>query len=71
MELENGRLEFKAEIKMDHEDEDKGVFVGYGSYFGNKDQGNDVVQSGAFAKSIAKRGPKGIKCCTTTNKMSQ
>jgi len=61
MELENGRLEFKAEIKMDHEDEDKGVFVGYGSYFGNKDQGNDVVQSGAFAKSIAKRGPKGIK----------
>ena len=29
MELENGRLEFKAEIKMDHEDEDKGVFVGY------------------------------------------
>ncbi len=61
MELENGRLEFKAEIKMDAEDEDKGVFVGYGSYFGNKDQGNDVVQSGAFAKSIAKRGPKGIK----------
>ena len=61
MELENGRLEFRAEIKMDHEDEDKGVFEGYGSYFGNKDQGNDVVQSGAFAKSIAKRGPKGIK----------
>ena len=61
MELENGRLEFKAEIKMDAEDEDKGVFVGYGSYFGNKDQGNDVVQSGAFAKSIAKERSKGIK----------
>lgn len=61
MELENGRLELTAEIKMDAEDEDKGVFVGYGSYFGNKDQGNDVVQSGAFAKSIAKRGAKGIK----------
>ena len=71
MELENGRLEFKAEIKMDAEDEDKGVFVGYGSYFGNKDQGNDVVQSGAFAKALQREVRKGSKCCTTTNKMSQ
>lgn len=58
---ESGILNCPTEFKMEEEDHDKGVFVGYGSYFGNKDQGNDVVQSGAFAKSISKKGPKGIK----------
>ena len=29
-----------------------GTFVGYGSVFGNVDQGDDIVQKGAFAESL-------------------
>lgn len=32
---------------------DKGVFSGYGSTFGNVDQGGDIVEKGAFAASLA------------------
>jgi HK97 family phage prohead protease len=32
---------------------DKGVFSGYGSVFGNVDQGGDIVEKGAFALSLA------------------
>ncbi len=54
----------QAEIKAYHdkeEDEEKGSFTGYGSIFGNKDLGGDVVMQGAFAKSIARKGAKGVK----------
>jgi HK97 family phage prohead protease len=48
-----------AEIKA--EEGDAGTFSGYGSIFGNVDLGQDVVEKGAFSRSIAKRGAKGIK----------
>ena len=60
--FETGSLEVEAEIKTEHgDDEMKGVFTGYGSIFGNKDLGNDIVVEGAFAKSLSKRGAKGVK----------
>ena len=58
---ETGSLDIQAEIKAEHDEEEKGVFSGYGSIFGNKDLGNDIVVEGAFAKSIARRGAKGVK----------
>ena len=39
----------------------QGIFEGYGSIFGNKDLGNDVVEAGAFAKSLRRRKPKNVK----------
>jgi len=59
-----GTLHVAAEIKaLDDEqgEASKGEFSGYGSIFGNKDLGNDTVVKGAFAKSIARKGPKGVK----------
>jgi len=58
-------LEVKSELKA-YEDEDEenkeyGEFEGYGSVFGNKDLGNDVIEKGAFAKSIRRRKAKGVK----------
>lgn len=32
--------------------DEEGVFEGYGSVFGNRDLGNDIVEPGAFSKSI-------------------
>jgi HK97 family phage prohead protease len=52
------------DLKAYHDDDDeeeKGRFSGYGSIFGNKDLGNDVVEAGAFAKSLRKRKPKEVK----------
>lgn len=61
-EPEIGFADYEAEIKAeDTEKEDEGSFEGYASIFGNKDLGNDVVVEGAFAKSIARRGAKGVK----------
>lgn len=36
-------------------DEDSGAISGYGSIFGNKDLGGDIVVKGAFAKSLTER----------------
>jgi HK97 family phage prohead protease len=62
---ETGYFDCIAEIKAtqnpDTNDESKGEFTGYASIFGNKDLGNDVVQQGAFSKSIAEKGAKGVK----------
>ncbi len=41
--------------------DDTGVFVGYCSVFGNEDQVGDIVRKGAYAKTLAERGPKGVK----------
>ena len=49
------QFEYKAE------EEEKGIFSGYGSIFGNKDLGNDIVVEGAFAKSIGRKGAKAVK----------
>lgn len=38
-----------------------GVFEGYASVFEREDQGRDVVQRGAFAASLARRGAGGVK----------
>lgn len=57
-------LDIKAELKAYHDDDDeenKGMFSGYGSIFNNKDLGNDVMMEGAFAKSIASKGARGVK----------
>jgi len=59
-------LDIKTELKAygdDDDDEDKGAgeFEGYGSIFGNTDLGNDVIQKGAFKRSLRKRGPKQVK----------
>jgi len=63
-EVEKESIEIKSSIKAYHdEDEDKnyGTFEGYGSVFGNKDLGNDVIEAGAFAKSLKKRKPQNVK----------
>ncbi len=38
-----------------------GVIEGYASLFGVADSGGDIVQSGAFARSLARRGAAGVK----------
>ena len=63
-EAEKESLEIKSSIKAYHdEDEDKdyGTFEGYGSVFGNKDLGNDVIERGAFLKSLKRRKPQNVK----------
>jgi uncharacterized protein len=52
------RFDFAFEIKAI---DDAGIFEGYASTFGNKDQGGDIVAPGAFAKTLKTRGPKKIK----------
>jgi HK97 family phage prohead protease len=60
-------IEVKSDLEIikayDDEEEDKeyGRFEGYGSVFGNKDLGNDVIEKGAFSKSLRKRKAKGVK----------
>ena len=63
MGYETETLDFEAEIKaqVDESGEGKGEFSGYGSIFNNVDLGNDIVEVGAFSKSIARKGAKGIK----------
>jgi uncharacterized protein len=39
----------------------RGVFAGYASLFGVPDSTGDVVMAGAFAASLARRGPAGIR----------
>tara|TARA_R100001377_G_scaffold10317_1_gene5202 strand:+ start:421 stop:1098 length:678 start_codon:yes stop_codon:yes gene_type:complete len=41
--------------------EDDGTFEGYGSIFGNKDLGNDVIRKGAFTNTLKSKKPKSIK----------
>ena len=40
-------------------DTKQGIVTGYFSIFGNKDLDGDVVERGAFAKTIKERGPEG------------
>lgn len=56
----NRKIEYKElplQIKRDSMTED-GKFEGYASMFGVVDLGDDVVQRGAFVKSLAERGVK-------------
>ena len=55
---------FEAEIKAVHDEEDEeryGKFEGYGSVFGNKDLGNDVIEKGAFSNSLKRKKPNQVK----------
>lgn len=57
---------FQAEIKAVHDEDDEdeeryGRFEGYGSVFGNKDLGNDVIEKGAFMRSLKKKKPYQVK----------
>jgi len=54
-------LDVTFDLKADPDGEEEGTFMGYGSVFNNKDLGNDVVMEGAFAKSLARKGPRGVK----------
>tara|TARA_S200002703_G_scaffold154916_1_gene158438 strand:- start:12986 stop:13645 length:660 start_codon:yes stop_codon:yes gene_type:complete len=51
----------EAEIKAMVDADDKGEFEGYAAIYGNVDLGNDMIEQGAFTKSIKKRGAKGVK----------
>tara|TARA_R100001129_G_scaffold179735_1_gene156875 strand:+ start:738 stop:2000 length:1263 start_codon:yes stop_codon:yes gene_type:complete len=51
------KIVFESEVKSDA----KGIFTGYGSIFGNEDQGNDIVKKGAFTKSLTQRPPSKVK----------
>ncbi len=64
--IDTGYIDVEADLELkayhdDDDDENKGMFEGYASVFGNKDLGNDVVQAGAFRKSLRAKGPKKIK----------
>lgn len=52
------KLDFAFETKTVSQD---GEFEGYASTFGNVDLGGDIVAPGAFATTLAKRGPRGVK----------
>ena len=52
------KIVFESEIKAEN---NKGIFTGYGSIFGNEDQGNDIIQKGAFTKSLVNRPVSKVK----------
>lgn len=51
--MEKKFIEFSEEIKADSA---TGEIAGYASYFGNVDSYGDIVEPGAFDKSLSKRG---------------
>jgi len=51
------KIIFESEVKSDAQ----GIFTGYGSIFGNEDQGNDIVKKGAFTKSLTRRPASKVK----------
>lgn len=64
--IEEKNFDFEAELKAygsqdDDENKEYGEFEGYGSVFGNKDLGNDVVEKGAFANSLRMKSPQDVK----------
>ena len=48
-------LNFDFDLKSS--DDNKGVIEGYGSVFGNKDFHDDIIEPGAFTKTLKKRLP--------------
>lgn len=41
--------------------DDAGIFSGYATIFGRADLGGDLIEPGAFAASLRRRGPGGIR----------
>lgn len=57
-----GVLTCEAELKaMEEDGMDKGEFTGYASIFGNVDLGNDIVEKGAFMRSLRRKGARKVK----------
>lgn len=50
----------RARLPLAHTDA-AGVIEGYASLFGVADDGRDIVMAGAFARSLARRGARGVK----------
>lgn len=46
--MEYKQIRFKADVL----DEEQGIFEGYASVFGNLDSGGDIVDPGAFARTL-------------------
>ena len=44
----------KLQFKLDQFDSEEGIFSGYGAIFGNIDSGGDIIEPGAFTKTLAK-----------------
>lgn len=55
------RKSIDLDIIVKDVDTEKGMVSGYFSAFGNVDSQDDVIQRGAYAKSIAENGPKSPK----------
>lgn len=52
-------LAFSLELKA--ADDAAGTFEGYASVFGERDGGGDIVERGAFTKTLKARTPRGVK----------
>jgi len=61
MDIEIKTEHFETSCELKAENEAEGTFVGYGSIFGNKDLGNDIVEKGAFLRSLNDKGARGVK----------
>lgn len=56
-------LEYKtAQFELKDADPKQGIISGYAGVFGNVDDGLDVIEHGAFTKTLQERGPR-IKAC--------
>lgn len=55
------RIGADFEFKFVSSDAGDGTFEGYASLFGLMDNGGDIVEPGAFKKSLKKRGPAKVK----------
>ena len=53
--------EKKFQLLDPKEVSEEGVFEGYASKFGDRDQGGDTVMKGAFKNSLSQRKAKGVK----------
>lgn len=58
METKKALVQF--DVKMEDQTSSRGMFSGYGSVFGNVDLGGDVVEYGAFTKSLNGWREKGM-----------
>lgn len=43
----------KMQFKLDSYNEEEGIFSGYGAVFSNVDTGGDIIEPGAFTKTLA------------------
>jgi HK97 family phage prohead protease len=59
--MELGCTSVPLELKFAGEDKPAGYFEGYGTVYGNVDQGGDMIEHGACAKSLANMDRTGYK----------